>query len=312
MNKPKVSILCHCFNHEKYIAKALDSFIMQKTKYDFEICIHDDASTDNTAYIIREYQNKYPQLFKVILQDENQYSKGKSVNMLNFQQSSGEYIAFCEGDDYWTDIYKLEKQIDILERFNEVSLVAHAYKSFNQNTKIRRNHYYQRNNGFVDQSSVIKSFNPIFHFNSLMVRRGVMLMPDFYIKLRTADSIITHHVVTLGRIYYLAEVMSVYRTGVKNSWSDRLAKDPQILYKTYQLKRDFLEQYNIETKYEFNSYITKHIEFIDTYIKKDMTFKEYYSKINYKTKTHRLFLIVEYFSPKYSTLIRHLLIKYFY
>ena len=116
-DKPEVSICCITYNHEKYIEDALKGFLIQKTDFPFEILIHDDASTDRTAEIIREYEKKYPKIIKPIYQKENQYSKGiKIVNpTFNFPRAKGKYIAMCEGDDYWTDPKKLQIQKDFLD-----------------------------------------------------------------------------------------------------------------------------------------------------------------------------------------------------
>ncbi|MEG0948649.1 MAG: glycosyltransferase [Bacteroidales bacterium] len=114
--KPLVSIICDTFNHSKYIRNCLDGFINQKTSFPFEVLIHDDASTDNTADIIREYADKYPHIIKPIFQSENKYSKGVRIWFTyQFPRVNGKYIALCEGDDYWTDSCKLQKQIDFLE-----------------------------------------------------------------------------------------------------------------------------------------------------------------------------------------------------
>lgn len=91
-------------NQELYIAQALDGFVMQKCTFPIEVIIHDDASTDKTAEIIKEYAKKYPCLIKPILQTENQYSKGSDIWAYLFtKETKGKYIALCEGDDYWTD-----------------------------------------------------------------------------------------------------------------------------------------------------------------------------------------------------------------
>jgi len=120
MNKkqnPLVSIVCESFNHEPYLRQCLDGFVMQKTNFAFEILIHDDASSDKSQDIIREYIAKYPeQDWQPILQTENQWSKGVGIwRNIQFPRAQGKYIAICEGDDYWTDPLKLQKQIDILE-----------------------------------------------------------------------------------------------------------------------------------------------------------------------------------------------------
>lgn len=118
-----VSIICNTYNHEKFIAEAIEGFLMQETNFKYEILIHDDASTDKTAEIIRSYEQKYPSLIKAIYQSINQYSRGikPSVNF-NFPRSKGKYIALCEGDDYWTDSKKLQIQFDCLE--NNPSVVC--------------------------------------------------------------------------------------------------------------------------------------------------------------------------------------------
>ena len=102
-NCPLVSICCITYNHAPYIRQCLDGFMMQQTNFTFEVLIHDDASTDGTADIIREYESKYPDIIKPIYQTENQYSKGVKVSAtFNFPRAKGKYIAMCEGDDYWT------------------------------------------------------------------------------------------------------------------------------------------------------------------------------------------------------------------
>lgn len=117
-NKPLVSICSITFNHAPYIKECLEGFLMQQCDFNFEILIHDDASTDATADIIREFQGKYPQLIKPILQKENQWSQGirNIQSKFNFSRAKGKYIALCEGDDYWTDPLKLQKQVDFLEQ----------------------------------------------------------------------------------------------------------------------------------------------------------------------------------------------------
>jgi len=124
---PLVSICCLVYNHGEYLKEALDGFLMQKTTFPFEVVIHDDASTDNSASIIKEYALKHPKIFKPLYQTENQKSKLKSgMNpRFNFPRARGKYIAFCEGDDYWTDPLKLQKQVDFLERHPDYGVCFH-------------------------------------------------------------------------------------------------------------------------------------------------------------------------------------------
>lgn len=120
---PLVTIQCLTYNHEKYIRKCLDGFVMQKTNFRFEAIVHDDASTDGTANIVREYADKYPDIIKPIFETENQYSKSDgSLNRIMYEHTLGKYVALCEGDDYWTDPYKLQKQVDYMENHPEYAM----------------------------------------------------------------------------------------------------------------------------------------------------------------------------------------------
>ena len=112
-----VSIRCVTYNQEKYISQALDSFLMQKTNFPFEIVVHDDASTDKTIEIIKEYEKKFPDIVKPIYETENQYSKkDNSLDLIILSHLKGKYTAYCEGDDFWTNKNKLQKQVDFLEQ----------------------------------------------------------------------------------------------------------------------------------------------------------------------------------------------------
>ena len=140
--KIKVSIICMAYNHEKFISKALDGFLMQKTNFEYEILISDDASTDNTTQIIKEYEKKYPEIIKVIYQKENQYSKGIAPSMFLYEIAQGKYLSFCEGDDYWTDENKLQKQVDFLEENKEYYAVYHNVRVVDKNgNKIKNKKY---------------------------------------------------------------------------------------------------------------------------------------------------------------------------
>ena len=133
--KPMVSVISITYNHEPYIRDCLEGFLMQKTNFPAEIIIHDDASTDHTADIIREYYEKRPDLFHVIIERENCYSIHKPIMMPLYKQAQGKYIALCEGDDYWTDPLKLQKQFDFLESHPEYSGCFHSYKTYFCNSK---------------------------------------------------------------------------------------------------------------------------------------------------------------------------------
>lgn len=126
-NQPLLSIWCLSYNHRDFISEAIESFLVQKTSFRFEIIIHDDASTDGTQEIIKDYQNKYPDIIKAIYQQKNQYSQG--INPINaiYAMTKSKFIAFCEGDDYWDDMHKLQTQVVFL--INHPQYVATFHRS---------------------------------------------------------------------------------------------------------------------------------------------------------------------------------------
>lgn len=124
---PLVCISCVTYNHEKFIRDAIEGFLMQETTFPVEILIHDDASTDNTSEVIREYESRYPKLFRCFYQPENTYSRPdwreRRKPFINARR--GAYIAMCDGDDFWTDPLKLQKQVMFLEQNPDYVLAYH-------------------------------------------------------------------------------------------------------------------------------------------------------------------------------------------
>lgn len=134
---PLVSISCITYNHASYIKECIDGFLMQKTNFNFEVLIHDDHSTDGTEEIIKEYAKQYPDIIKPLFEKENQYSLGKPIGSVvwNLPRARGKYIAMCEGDDYWIDPYKLQKQVDFLESHPDYGMCYTKVKRYNQQNK---------------------------------------------------------------------------------------------------------------------------------------------------------------------------------
>lgn len=138
-SSPLLAIQCLAYNHEPYIRQCLDGFVMQKTDFPFIAIVHDDASTDKTADIIREYAEKYPDIIKPIFEKENQYSKHDGTigrKMDNAIPTSVAYIALCEGDDYWTDSLKLQTQVDFLKSHLDYGMVYGKAKILVQKQKV--------------------------------------------------------------------------------------------------------------------------------------------------------------------------------
>ena len=133
MNNSLVAIHCLVYNHEPYLRDCLEGFVMQQTNFPFVAIVHDDASTDESAAIIREYEEKYPNIIKPIYESENQYSKHdgslRSIMDSAAEAFGAKYVAMCEGDDYWTDPLKLQKQVDFMEANPEYGL---CYTDYNR------------------------------------------------------------------------------------------------------------------------------------------------------------------------------------
>lgn len=234
-NSPLVSIRCITYNHEKYIRDALEGFVMQKTNFKFEAIVHDDASTDNTAAIIREYAEKYPDIIKPIFETENQYSKHDgSIGRIMNAACKGKYIAFCEGDDYWTDPYKLQKQVDFMESNPECTLSCHACKNIFED--------FTSNIRFGE--SVHETYTPIslmenyFQTATILIRKEI-LFSDLYNKaIKTGclsgDLMLYLTASKLGSIKGINTQMSVYRrhkSGLSSSMEN--AKMLYYNYKTW-------------------------------------------------------------------------------
>lgn len=256
-----VSIVCNAYNHEKYIREALESFVMQKTNFKFEVLVHDDASTDKTADIIREYEEKYPDIIKPIYQTENQYSKNISIG-ITYQKPrvKGRYIAICEGDDYWTDPYKLQKQFDAMEKHPEIDVCAHTTVIVEANTKNLIDYMRPSNkNTVIPAEKVIDGGGGFVATNSLFYRAEIdENIPEFrgYLLL---DYTLQIHSSLRGGMLYLKDCMSAYRYMVKGSWCSNMKahKDRQLEHQKKILK--MLEILNYETNYKYSKIIDKKI-----------------------------------------------------
>ncbi len=137
---PVLSIVCLAYNHANFIRDTLDGFLGQQTDFPFEVIVHDDASTDSTAAIIAEYAARYPNVIRPIYQRENQYRLGVPFSTRLFAEARGAYIAYCEGDDYWTDPQKLQIQVDFLEAHRDYVMTYHDAFMFNSQGVVRSPH----------------------------------------------------------------------------------------------------------------------------------------------------------------------------
>ena len=226
--KPLVSIICPTYNHEKYITDAIESFLMQKVEFPIEIIIHDDASTDATADIIRSYEKKYPTIIKPIYQKENQYSKGKPPTYFIYKRAQGKYIASCEGDDYWTDPYKLKKQVEFLENHPEYIAVTHNVRVVNEYNKLIKNNFNEFKI-FDEHVYTIRDAEKLkmpFQTASKMYRNIWVKIPEIIFRLylecnANGDRKNALMLAFMGKVYCMADILAVHRKIVSlgDSWN---------------------------------------------------------------------------------------------
>ena len=223
MTIPLISISCITYNHAPFIRQCLDGFVMQKTNFPIEVLIHDDASTDGTADIIREYEQKYPDIIKPIYQTENQYSKGISPSRIyNFPRIQGKYIAICEGDDYWTDEYKLQKQVDFLEANEDYSICFHPVKVYNEEEGIFIENDIVQDVPDVTDIKLLATTNYI-NTPSVIYRNNQQVFDDLnkFPSLGIGDYIFHMLFAQYGKIKKLRDTMAVYRMHKSGVWSSK-------------------------------------------------------------------------------------------
>lgn len=290
---PKVSIICIAYNHEKYIEKTLQSFLMQETDFDYEILVHDDASTDGTADIIRKYEKLYPELIRPLYQSENQYSKDvELVYEFNYKRAKGEYLAQSEGDDYWTDPLKLQKQYDFLNTHPEVSACIHPDRMINEEGTIILGYrkiypsdtFMSVKEALYEQKTV--ATNSIFMRNYFT---SDYIVPKWYFDADVTDFPLVLYLATKGPIYYMNEVMSAYRVAAQNSWTQRVMTDSEKRRKHVDKMIELLEAFDEYTQYEHTGYVQRQIRrnklgylMADEYLRINNP-KEFYER--YRTKS---------------------------
>lgn len=255
----EVSVICNAYNHEPYIRDALEGFVNQITDFKFEVLVHDDASTDGTASIIREYEEKYPDIIKPIYQTENQYSQGISIGYTyQHPRVKGKYVAFCEGDDYWTDRHKLQKQYNILEENDGIDMCVHAAKQVDGITGEFQKEISPRDkDGLLSLKDVISGGGAYIATASILYRKQLIDDPPEFRKAYGIDYTLQVMGAMRGGIYFLADVMSVYRFLTPNSFTLTLRKDYARKIRHKKKMRKALRLMDKETDRKFHGIIMK-------------------------------------------------------
>ena len=257
-NEILVSIWCLTYNHEKYICEALEGFLKQKTNFRYQICIFDDSSTDSTQNIINEYINKYPELFEVCFSEINTFGKPERNRIIStFQRKSikGKYVAYCEGDDFWTDPNKLQMQVDFLERNPECMMHTHSSKWLNCITGEGSDFFPYKDSHFLTPEELILKPNGNIPTASILVRREAFFMDDNFPLADVGDVRVQLHALAKGKVYYLNRIMSTYRYMHAGSWSEKTNKDSYRWIAHSFSMIDFFRNYDKYVDYKYHSTI---------------------------------------------------------
>ncbi|WP_195762849.1 glycosyltransferase family 2 protein [Eggerthella guodeyinii] len=232
MNDIAVSVFCSTYNQADYISDAIESFLAQETDFEYEILINDDSSTDGTAEIALGYERAYPGKITVVTHAENMFSKGilgGAAPYFLYPLARGRYFAWCEGDDYWVDRKKLQKQFDVMERDESASFCVHSSLCVQPATKkvIGVNRFHDID-GYVEYDEMLGNIQ-CFATSSFFVRRSAY---ESYLKSKIigikahGDQKLSLFFGSQGRVHYIDEAMSAYRVAAKGSYNKSLLLNP--------------------------------------------------------------------------------------
>lgn len=221
-----VSVFCTAYNHEPYIAQALESFLAQETDFPIEVIVTDDASTDGTTAIIQQYAEKYPDVIRFFHQETNRFSVGGNLyEEIMYPNARGKYVAYCEGDDYWSDPHKLRRQVDFLETHPDFSACVHNSRYFfcetGQDDMLVVPSVGDHEVPYAD---IIAGMSHCFHTSSVLGRAKYLCAPPDFQTVAFKTAGFTDYALSLwlrinGGIWFIDEPMSVYRVNSNpESW----------------------------------------------------------------------------------------------
>ena len=286
-----VSICCITYNHKNYIKEAIESFLMQKTNFKFEIIIQDDCSTDGTDVILNEYENI--ENICIIRNNENQCSKiGLSNTLLNaIKRCKGKYIALCEGDDFWIDENKLQKQVDYMECNLECSFCFHNAKKLNMLTnelmewKNINKKFEKKDNIYDSGELLLLGFIPTASY--LFRKENVNKIPDWFGDCIVGDMPLNLIMSSFGYAYHMDQEMSVYRTNIGTSATDTMlkSKNDKEAIEYWNKIIQMIDKFDKYSKYKYTNNIEIYKYQIEVY---KLTIKKEYNKFLFSTRYRRL------------------------
>lgn len=252
----RLSIICCTYNQIDYIAKCLDSLVSQETNFPYRIIVHDDASTDGTSSIVESYAERYPDLIVPVLQKQNKYSRGEPIFPYIDPHLEGDYVAICEGDDWWVDQCKLQSQFDYMESHPDCSLCVHDSYIYEDSLKA----YVGRSpaSGVERDLSVeelIEGGGWYVSTNSFFYRSKFHTLPNSYRGWGVGDYPRMIHLALSGSVHFLSEPMSAYRSNAAGSWSRAMRTNAQLKREANQKIIGGLKRVDAETNYAYHDSI---------------------------------------------------------
>ena len=248
---PLVSVKMVTYNHELYIAQAIEGVLIQETEFPIELIIGEDCSTDRTREIVLDYQKQYPNLIRVLISTENVGAARNDV--LTYNACRGTYVAVCDGDDYWTDSSKLQKQVDFLDANPEYAMSGHAAKTIFLGDIAERERFHK--------PLKIATFDDLLEYHFLpslsMVfrKRLISKHPSWFLNVGSGDIamelMLAHH----GKIYYMDDIMGIKRVhsgGISQTLHKRQGKKARLENSLY-----LYDNLNKHCHYEHNSSLSK-------------------------------------------------------
>lgn len=292
MSDPLVSVIIITYNHEKYIRDAIEGCLEQKTDFPYEVIIHDDASTDGTTEIVREYTSKHPDIIRPIIQIENQYSIYKKITPLVVPYARGKYIAFCEGDDYWCEPQKLQKQVSIMENDPEISMCfANVFiedVNYPNNKRIWKKN---KPSSYCPPGRIIVGGGSYAKIVSTLVKKSIFdEIPEWYLLSSVGDIVLYLLAMSKGKVFYLNDVVATHRKNVDASWTDRIKQNSknrkEHLLKLIHMRNLFDE----ETNFKYHNFVMKkNREIVKLLIFNDLLLEdEVYDLVNQYISNHSI------------------------
>lgn len=265
-NRPLVSIICIAYNQENFIAQAIEGFLLQKTNFSFEILISDDFSTDKTAEIIKYYEEKHTSLFVSFYHKENLYSQ--KINFFENEliaNARGKYIAYCEGDDYWIDPYKLQKQVDVLENDSSIGLVHTSCK------------FWDEKNGMFLAPFLVNSKNIKYSFGRIFLGTIISTCTTMFRKsllvnmedIPPGDISLWLFIALKSKVIGMPDVTGVYRKIESNSaskWNDNFERI-KVLENWVKIQTYYYINYDVPLYLLILKYIRHFIEMVKMSLK---------------------------------------------